>query len=53
MEQGPDELGDRADERAEQLERLTEAPLDEEDVRRGDGAEPVSQDNLDKIDPGM
>ncbi len=30
MEQGPDELSDNADDRAEQLRELTEEPLDKD-----------------------
>ena len=31
MEQGPDELGERGDERAADLEELTDKPLDDHD----------------------
>jgi hypothetical protein len=51
MEQGPDELSDAPDERAQQLEDLTDEPLDERD---GHAATDEAHDRkLDKIDPGL
>jgi hypothetical protein len=51
MEQGPDELSDAPDERAEQLEDLTDEPLDEDDGQRA--ADGDHDPKLDKIDPGL
>ena len=53
MEQGPEEISDRPDERAEELREATERPLDE---RGGDGedAEARARDeDLQRIDPGL
>ncbi len=59
MEQGPDEIDDRPDERAEDLERLTDRPLgesdDEEpsDDRAGAASSPEGDGDLEAIDPGL
>ena len=55
MEQGPEEVGDGADERAEELERLTDAPLDESggEPRDGNGDPASSNDDAQRIDPGL
>ncbi len=47
MEQGPDELREGADERAEDLERLTDKPLDEQEEA------PSDSEDLDTVDPGL
>ncbi len=54
MEQGPDELSDSPDERADDLERLTDKPLDDEQERDSAGEPEVRQsDNLETVDPGL
>ena len=51
MEQGPEELSENPDERAEELRRLTEEPLPKEET---DSDEKVDGDSpLSKIDPGL
>ena len=57
MEQGPDELSDRGDERDEDLQRTTDTPLDEQGDRDpGDedhgGGDPARA-GLQTIDPGL
>ncbi|MFN2489559.1 MAG: hypothetical protein ABR529_07460 [Actinomycetota bacterium] len=49
MEQGPDELSDDADERADDLERLTDKPLDEQE----EGSDAERSEDTSAIDPGL
>lgn len=37
MEQGPDELGERPDERAEKLEEQTDKPMNEDSEKKATG----------------
>jgi hypothetical protein len=39
MEQGPDELGERPDDRAEELTEQTDKPMDEDSKESGEDAE--------------
>ncbi len=52
MEQGPEEISDQPDERADDLSNATERPLNEQGsgdrADMGEGAE-----DTDKIDPGL
>lgn len=52
MEQGPEEVSDRPDERAEELEKVTDRPLDEP-AKDGDAGEEASAEGLQAIDPGL
>ena len=46
MEQGPDELSDNADQRADQLRELTDQPLDKDpEDREADLPEPEADDS--------
>ncbi|HEX2234926.1 MAG TPA: hypothetical protein VHK89_01490 [Actinomycetota bacterium] len=49
MEQGPEEIGDRPDERAEDLEKVTDRPLDEP----AEGDDEARAEELQAIDPGL
>ena len=58
MEQGPEELSDRGEERSRDLERSTDTPLDQQgSANGGEGAEDDEDDEppagLDTIDPGL
>jgi hypothetical protein len=48
MEQGPEELREGADERAEDLEDLTDKPLDDRSDEYTD-----QTDDLNTVDPGL
>lgn len=52
VEQGPEEVSDRPDERAEELEKVTDRPLDEP-AKDGDAGEEASAEGLQAIDPGL
>jgi hypothetical protein len=49
MEQGPDELREEPDERAEDLEDLTDRPLDDRPDERG----AQQSEDLSTVDPGL
>jgi hypothetical protein len=51
VEQGPEELSENPDERAEELRRLTEEPLPKEGTDSDDDVDGDS--SLRKIDPGL
>ena len=58
MEQGPDELSDRGEERDRDLERTTDRPLDQQGDRSGSSDEDDDEGEkapagLQTIDPGL
>ena len=61
MEQGPEELSDRGEERTRDLERSTDTPLDQQGAAKGGDGDDDDEDDQDDeppaglstIDPGL